>query len=123
MDASYSRLLDTALRRENAKAVRIGVASHNLFHIAFALEIAKKRNVMEQLDLEMLEGMANPEALAIAKRELPILLYAPVTRGDDFASAVAYLVRRLDENTALENYLRSSFEIGSNPTKFTEQSQ
>jgi RHH-type proline utilization regulon transcriptional repressor/proline dehydrogenase/delta 1-pyrroline-5-carboxylate dehydrogenase len=123
VDASYSRLLDTALRAENAKAVRIGVASHNLFHIAFAVEIAKKRKVMEQLDLEMLEGMANPEALAIAKRELPILLYAPVTRGDDFASAVAYLVRRLDENTALENYLRSSFEIGSNPAKFTEQSQ
>lgn len=123
VDASYSRLLDTALRPENAKALRIGVASHNLFHIAFAVEIARKRKVMEQLDLEMLEGMANPEALAIAKRKLPILLYAPVTRGDDFASAVAYLVRRLDENTALENYLRSSFEIGSNPSKFTEQSQ
>ncbi|GBL33130.1 hypothetical protein EMGBS13_01510 [Actinomycetota bacterium] len=41
VDASYSRLLDTALRSEHAKAVRIGVASHNLFHIAFALEIAK----------------------------------------------------------------------------------
>ena len=122
VDASYSRLLDTALRSEHAKAVRIGVASHNLFHIAFALEIAKKRNVMEQLDLEMLEGMANPEALAIAKRSMRILLYAPVTRADDFASAVAYLVRRLDENTAVENYLRSSFEIGTNPAKFNEQS-
>ena len=122
VDASYSRLLDTALRAEHAKAVRIGVASHNLFHIAFALEIAKKRNVMEQLDLEMLEGMANPEALAIAKRSMRILLYAPVTRADDFASAVAYLVRRLDENTAAENYLRSSFEIGTNPEKFKEQS-
>ena len=122
VDASYSRLLDTALRPEHAKAVRIGVASHNLFHIAFALEIAKKRNVMEQLDLEMLEGMANPEALAIAKRSMRILLYAPVTRADDFASAVAYLVRRLDENTAAENYLRSSFEIGTNPEKFKEQS-
>jgi len=122
VDASYSRLLDTALRVEHAKAVRIGVASHNLFHIAFALEIAKKRNVMEQLDLEMLEGMANPEALAIAKRSMRILLYAPVTRADDFASAVAYLVRRLDENTAAENYLRSSFEIGTNPEKFKEQS-
>ena len=122
VDASYSRLLDTALRPEHAKAVRIGVASHNLFHIAFALEIAKKRNVMEQLDLEMLEGMANPEALAIAKRSIRILLYAPVTRADDFASAVAYLVRRLDENTAVENYLRSSFEIGTNPEKFKEQS-
>ena len=123
VDASYSRLLDTALRPENAKAVRIGVASHNLFHIAFALEIAKRRNVMEQLDLEMLEGMANPEALAIAKRSLRILLYAPVTRGNDFASAVAYLVRRLDENTAPENYLRSSFEMGSDPSKFAEQSE
>jgi RHH-type transcriptional regulator, proline utilization regulon repressor / proline dehydrogenase / delta 1-pyrroline-5-carboxylate dehydrogenase len=122
VDASYSRLLDTALRPEHAKAVRIGVASHNLFHIAFALEIAKKRNVMEQLDLEMLEGMANPEALAIAKRSMRILLYAPVTRADDFASAVAYLVRRLDENTAVENYLRSSFEIGTTAEKFREQS-
>ena len=122
VDASYSRLLDVALRAEHAKAVRIGVASHNLFHIAFALEIANKRNVIDQLDLEMLEGMANPEALAIAKRSMRILLYAPVTRADDFASAVAYLVRRLDENTAPENYLRSSFEIGSNPEKFKEQS-
>jgi len=71
----------------------------------------------------MLEGMANPEALAIANRSLPILLYAPVTRGNDFASAVAYLVRRLDENTAPENYLRSSFEMGSDPSKFAEQSE
>jgi len=123
VDASYSRLLDTALRSDHAKAVRIGVASHNLFHISFALEIAKKRGVLEQLDVEMLEGMANPEALAIAKRSLRILLYAPVTRGDDFASAVAYLVRRLDENTAVENYLRSSFEMGTNPEKFNEQAE
>ncbi|MGI9171401.1 MAG: bifunctional proline dehydrogenase/L-glutamate gamma-semialdehyde dehydrogenase, partial [Candidatus Nanopelagicus sp.] len=121
VDASYSRLLDTALRPDHAKFVRIGVASHNLFHISFALEIAKKRGVVEQLDIEMLEGMANPEALAVAKRSLRILLYAPVTRKDDFASAVAYLVRRLDENTAVENYLRSSFEMGINPEKFTEQ--
>jgi len=123
VDASYSRLLDTALRSEHADAVRIGVASHNLFHIAFALEIAKKRKVMDQLDIEMLEGMANPEALAIAKRNLRILLYAPVTRADDFASAVAYLVRRLDENTAPENYLRSSFEIAGNQEIFNAQAE
>ena len=123
VDASYSRLLDTALRIEHADAVRIGVASHNLFHIAFALEIAKKRKVMDQLDIEMLEGMANPEALAIANRKLRILLYAPVTRADDFASAVAYLVRRLDENTAIENYLRSSFEIADSKEIFDAQAE
>lgn len=121
VDASYSRLIDSALRKDNASAIRIGVASHNLFHISFALEVAKSRGVLDQLDIEMLEGMANPEALAVAKRSLRILLYAPVTRSDDFASAVAYLVRRLDENTAPENYLRSSFEMPSNPVKFAEQ--
>lgn len=34
VDASYSRLIDVALRPEYAKAIRIGVASHNLFHVA-----------------------------------------------------------------------------------------
>jgi RHH-type proline utilization regulon transcriptional repressor/proline dehydrogenase/delta 1-pyrroline-5-carboxylate dehydrogenase len=32
VDASYARLIDAALRPEHAEAVRIGIASHNLFH-------------------------------------------------------------------------------------------
>jgi RHH-type proline utilization regulon transcriptional repressor/proline dehydrogenase/delta 1-pyrroline-5-carboxylate dehydrogenase len=123
VDASYSRLLDVALRSDHAEAVRIGVASHNLFHTSFALEIAKKRGVLDQLDIEMLEGMANPQALAIANRKIRILLYVPVTTKNDFASAVAYLVRRLDENTSVENYLRASFDIESNSKNFSVQSQ
>ena len=130
VDASYSRLLDTAINKEVAQSVRIGVASHNLFHISLALEIATLRGCKTQIDLEMLEGMANPEALAVTKElakikgnNSHILLYSPVTRSDDFASAVAYLVRRLDENTAPENYLRSSFEIASNPQIFNQQAE
>lgn len=130
VDASYSRLLDVAISKDVSKSVRIGVASHNLFHVSLALEIAKRRKVLEQIDLEMLEGMANPEALAVTKEiqksnrsNVGVLLYSPVTRTDDFASAVAYLVRRLDENTSLENYLRSSFEIATNKNIFQEQAE
>ena len=54
-DESFSKFRSIA---DHANAVRIGVASHNLFHIAFALEVAKKRKVLDQLDIEMLEGMA-----------------------------------------------------------------
>lgn len=121
VDASYARLIDTALRPENAEAVRIGIASHNLFHLTWAIEVARKRKVLKQLDIEMLEGMANAEALAVTKSGHQVLLYAPVTRSDDFASAVAYLVRRLDENTSDENYLKAAFEIGRNVEKFNEQ--
>ena len=121
VDASYSRLVDTALRPEHSHAVRIGIASHNLFHLTWALEVARSRGVLEQIDIEMLEGMANAEALAITRSGHKVLFYTPVTNKDDFASAVAYLVRRLDENTSDENYLKATFEIGTNPAKFAEQ--
>ena len=122
VDASYARLIDAALRPAYADAVRIGIASHNLFHLSWALEVARARGVERQVDVEMLEGMANSESLAIAKSGQPVLLYAPVTRRDDFASAVAYLVRRLDENTSDENYLKAAFDIGSDEARFQEQS-
>jgi RHH-type proline utilization regulon transcriptional repressor/proline dehydrogenase/delta 1-pyrroline-5-carboxylate dehydrogenase len=121
VDASWKRLVDAAVRPENADAVRIGIASHNLFDLAWSLEVAAARGVSSQIDIEMLEGMANAEALAIIHDVGSVLLYAPVTSRDDFASAVAYLVRRLDENTAPENFLRASFSLTVGSATFAEQ--
>ncbi len=121
VDASFARLIDTALRSDIKAAVRIGVASHNLFHLTWAIEVARKRHVLPGLDIEMLEGMANAEALAVTASGHQVLLYAPVARANNFPSAVAYLVRRLDENTSDENYLKAAFEIGKDKTKFEEQ--
>ncbi len=121
VDASWKRVVDVALRPEHADAVRVGIASHNLFDLAWALELAAERGVSAQLDIEMLEGMANAEALAIIADVGSVLLYAPVTVSDDFASAVAYLVRRLDENTAPENFLRASFDLTVGSATFAEQ--
>ncbi len=121
VDASYARLIDVALRPEFASAVRIGIASHNLFHITWAIEVARARGVSHQFDIEMLEGMAGAEARALVSHGHKVILYAPVTRHDDFASAIAYLVRRLDENTSDENYLKASFSIEKHPDQFDNQ--
>jgi len=121
VDASYTRLIDCALRAENSAAVRIGIASHNLFHLSWAIEVARLRGVENQLDIEMLEGMANAESLAISHRAPRVLLYTPVTQYENFPTAVAYLVRRLDENTSTDNYLRASFDIAQDKTSFSEQ--
>jgi RHH-type proline utilization regulon transcriptional repressor/proline dehydrogenase/delta 1-pyrroline-5-carboxylate dehydrogenase len=59
----------------------------------------------------MLEGMANHQARAVKAHAGGLLLYAPVVRAEDFHSAIAYLVRRLDENTAPENFLRHVFDL------------
>src|SRR5207244_10649351 len=63
------------------------------------------------VEFEMLEGMAKRQSRAVQARAGGLLLYAPVVRAEDFHSAIAYLVRRLDENTAPENFLRHVFDL------------
>src|SRR5699024_2709348 len=110
VDANFLRLIDTALRPEAAYAVRLGVASHNLFHLAYAHLLAVDRGVEAALDVEMLHGMA-PSAAAAIQAEVanPLVLYTPVVAKEDFDVAVSYLVRRLEEAAAEENFLRDHF--------------
>lgn len=111
VDASFKRLLLSALRPEWADAVRVGVASHNLFDIAFALVVRDHLGAQDRIDLEMLEGMAPSEARVAADLAGGIVMYAPVVARHDMDSSIAYLARRLDENTAPENFLRAMFDI------------
>jgi RHH-type proline utilization regulon transcriptional repressor/proline dehydrogenase/delta 1-pyrroline-5-carboxylate dehydrogenase len=111
VDANYKRMLEYGCRPEHAEAVHLGVASHNLFDIAYGLVLREAHRVEPWVEFEMLEGMANHQARAVQARAGGLLLYAPVVRAEDFHSAIAYLVRRLDENTAPENFLRHVFNL------------
>src|SRR5215475_14463724 len=111
VDANYKRMLAYGFRPEHAEAVNLGVASHNLFDVAYGLVLRAERHVEPWVEFEMLEGMANHQARAVQARAGGLLLYAPVVRAEDFHSAIAYLVRRLDENTAPENFLRHIFDL------------
>ncbi|PYN97745.1 MAG: hypothetical protein DMD91_16765 [Candidatus Rokuibacteriota bacterium] len=111
VDANYKRMLEYGCRPEHAQAVHLGVASHNLFDVAYGLVLREAHHVEAWVEFEMLEGMANHQARAVQARAGGLLLYAPVVRAEDFHSAIAYLVRRLDENTAPENFLRHVFDL------------
>jgi RHH-type proline utilization regulon transcriptional repressor/proline dehydrogenase/delta 1-pyrroline-5-carboxylate dehydrogenase len=125
VDASYKRLLDRALDPGWGDAVRVGLASHNLFDVSWGLVRAERWGTSDRLDLEMLEGMAPSEAEALRRLLAPhgreVLLYAPVVRHDEFDAAIAYLVRRLDENTGPENFLRHQFALEPGSDVFAEQ--
>ena len=47
----------------------------------------------------------------LLERVSNLLLYAPVCRKEHFLSAIGYLIRRLDENTGPENFLRHTFKL------------
>lgn len=122
-DANFRRLLEYGCQPENAAAVRLGVASHNLFDVALALTLREANRVEKLVEIEMLEGMANHQARAVRDAAGSLLLYAPAVRKDDFLSAMAYLVRRLDENTAPENFLRDMFAMRPGSAEWHTQKQ
>lgn len=111
VDANYKRMVEYGLRPENAEAVQLGIASHNLFELAFASTLAEERNLNDDFSFEMLEGMADHVRRALSEISGDVLLYAPVAKKNEFINAIAYLIRRLDENTAGENFLRYSCNL------------
>ncbi len=113
VDANYKRLVERALRAEHGSALRVGVGSHNLFDVAFALLLARQRGLEHQLDIEMLEGMANAQVEAVAEEARRMVLYTPIASAGEFSSALSYLARRLDENTAPQNYLAQLHRLAS----------
>ena len=114
-DANFKVLIDYLIDPEVSKAVHVGIASHNLFDQAFAMLLAQQRGVLEVLSAEMLEGMSESAYHVLKKEPLDVILYAPTATRATFTNAIAYLVRRFDENTADQNFLRHSFglEVGT----------
>lgn len=133
-DANFKRMLRRMIDAAAVGSLRIGVASHNLFDISLALlwgyraklsgaalseagraEMPARAEgtgtVLDRMQFEMLEGMANHQRRALFEAVPQMLLYAPACRRDDFLHAIGYLIRRLDENTGEENFLRHSFRL------------
>jgi RHH-type proline utilization regulon transcriptional repressor/proline dehydrogenase/delta 1-pyrroline-5-carboxylate dehydrogenase len=114
-DTNFHRMMQYGMQPEHLAVVRLGIASHNLFALAYALVLAARDDTFDRIQLEMLEGMANHQRRAVFELSRNLLLYAPACRQQDFVNAIGYLVRRLDENTGAENFLRHAFclEVGS----------
>src|ERR1039458_4909283 len=112
------------LKPENLAAMDAGIASHNLFDLAYALVLTQERRAFDRVQFEMLEGMAGHQRRALSALGSPLLLYAPACQKEHFLSAIAYLIRRLDENTGPDNFLRHAFQIsvGSPEWQKLEQS-
>jgi RHH-type proline utilization regulon transcriptional repressor/proline dehydrogenase/delta 1-pyrroline-5-carboxylate dehydrogenase len=110
-DANYKLMLHELMQPENLAAMDVGVASHNVFDLAYGLVLAHDRGALDRVQFEMLEGMANHQRRALFELSRNVLLYAPACKRENFISAIGYLIRRLDENTGEENFLRHAFRI------------
>lgn len=117
-DSNYKKMLLSLLTSQSCKSIHVGVASHNVFDIAFALTLAQEQKIEKAVDIEMLEGMAGNLVKEVQGLGGSVLLYTPVVDKKQYMSAIAYLVRRLDEGTQDGNYLKEGFQLATNTSKW-----
>ncbi len=109
--------LDATPRSETEGGVKLALGSHNVRSIAYALAGLKKRGLPDNaIELQMLHGMADELKYAAADDErgpgLRIREYIPV---GEMIPGMAYLVRRLLENTSNESWLVAGFAENADP--------
>ncbi len=112
-DANYERCARYLV--EHAGRVRPAFASHNLRSLAYGLAAARAAGLPSgAVELQLLYGMAEPVHAALRRMGERVRVYAPV---GELVPGMAYLVRRLLENTSNESFLRHRFAEGRELTE------
>ena len=125
-DANFERVARLVLG--NHEYLSLACGSHNIRSIAAVIETAEEMRVpQDRFEFQVLYGMAEPIRKALLDEGLRVRQYCPI---GELVPGMAYLVRRLLENTSNESFLRKSFaehasmaELLRNPTSFAEQSE
>lgn len=104
-DACFERCSELLLKAY--PHINLAVASHNVRSIAHAICMAEEFDLpKDATEFQMLYGMGDPLKQAIVEQGLRLRIYTPY---GDLIQGMAYLVRRLLENTTNESFLRQSF--------------
>jgi RHH-type proline utilization regulon transcriptional repressor/proline dehydrogenase/delta 1-pyrroline-5-carboxylate dehydrogenase len=115
-DAAFERQAQKIL--ENHDICHLACGSHNIRSISAVLEMANALKVPEnRYEFQVLYGMAEPVRKALVKVAKRVRLYCPY---GELLPGMAYLVRRLLENTANESFLRQSFAENMDMKKLLE---
>jgi proline dehydrogenase len=92
-------------------AARVAIASHNLRSVAHAIAVNRLAGGADSdLELQVLRGLGDELQDALASRGFRVRTYCPI---GDLVAGMAYLVRRLLENTSNESFL--SAQAGGAP--------
>ena len=110
-DACFERMteifLDACPKTAGQGGVKLALGSHNVRSISAALDGLERRGLPRSaIELQMLHGMADQLKAAAAEMGLRVREYVPV---GEMIPGMAYLVRRLLENTSNESWLKAGF--------------
>ncbi len=123
-DANYEYLAQRILGHRSF--IRPAFGSHNIRTLAFIRALGDSLHLSpETFEYQMLYGMAEPLRDAVVEQGFRLRVYTPI---GELLPGMAYLVRRLLENTSNESFIRRQYESAESldhlllpPTNFQER--
>src|SRR6184192_1454967 len=104
-DANFEKL--TRVLFQNNSVVTPAFGSHNVRSIAHSQAVADELGIdRRRFEFQLLYGMASPIKRALVEMGYRVREYCPI---GELLPGMAYLVRRLLENTSNEGFLRAKF--------------
>lgn len=98
---------------KNFNFIHTALASHNLRSLSESLVFAKKNNIPQKsFEIQMLYGMADQFKDTFTNMGYRLREYATI---GDLVPGMAYLVRRLLENSSNQSFLQSKLKKGADP--------
>ena len=108
-DANFEACTDFLI--QNWRVLRPAIASHNIRSVAHAQSLAAKNGLPPRaVEYQVLFGMGEPIGRALAAQNERVRVYVPF---GELLPGMAYLVRRLLENTSNDSFIRSAGNKGS----------
>ena len=105
-DANFEKM--TRMLLENHEYLFAAIGSHNVRSQAYAMAIAQELKIPRRhIELQVLYGMADKLAKALVEQGYRVRVYCPY---GELIPGMAYLIRRLLENTANSSFLRQNLE-------------
>lgn len=105
-DLNYEKMMQLLL--ENHQYLDAAIGSHNVRSQAKAIAIAETLNIPRRnIEMQVLYGMGDTLAKALVKKGYRVRVYTPYGK---LLPGMAYLIRRLLENTANSSFLKQSLE-------------
>ncbi len=118
-DANYEALAQKIL--EQRTLIRPAFGSHNVRTVAFIQALAESKGLPpEAYEFQMLFGMAEPLRDALLRQGHRLRIYTPIGA---LLPGMAYLVRRLLENTSNESFIRRQYETSESLDHLLEAPQ
>ncbi len=104
-DLHYEQMTKVVL--DNIDLIRPAFASHNVRSLSYAMAVAEDAGLPKNaLEFQMIFGMAEPVRKAVQKMGYRVRAYIPT---GELIPGMAFLIRRLLENTFSESFLKRSF--------------